>query len=115
MVPASSPLHYFLKIDGVTGDSTVKGFAGWFSVDGFDLGVTTPSSVSAGGGGGAGQPTLSPPTPGIPPLPRPGPLFCDAGARPVIKTGGVGGGRTPQGPDLQRPDVKLPGGPVTNF
>src|SRR5262249_33111505 len=38
-VPASSPLHYFLKIDGVSGDSTVKGFEGWFSVDGYDIGV----------------------------------------------------------------------------
>ena len=27
-VPSSSPLHYFLKVDGVTGDSTVKGFEG---------------------------------------------------------------------------------------
>lgn len=33
LVPASSPLHYFLKIDGVNGDSTVKGFEGWFSID----------------------------------------------------------------------------------
>src|SRR3979411_2476193 len=58
LVPASSPLHYFLKIDGVTGDATVKGCEGWFSVDGFDLGVKTPSSVTAGGGGGGGQPTI---------------------------------------------------------
>src|SRR6516164_4001433 len=32
-VPASSPLHYFLKIDDLKGDATVKGFEGWFSVD----------------------------------------------------------------------------------
>jgi type VI protein secretion system component Hcp len=30
------PLHYFLKIDGLKGDSTVEGFEGWFSVDGYD-------------------------------------------------------------------------------
>jgi hypothetical protein len=52
-VPASSPLHYFLKIDGVSGDSTVKGFEGWFSVDGYDIGVQNTGSLSSGGGGGA--------------------------------------------------------------
>jgi hypothetical protein len=37
-VPASSPLHYFIKIDGVKGDTTLNGSAGWLSVDGFDWG-----------------------------------------------------------------------------
>src|SRR5262249_19102968 len=34
-----SPLHYFIKIGDLKGDSTVEGFEGWFSVDGYDIGV----------------------------------------------------------------------------
>jgi type VI secretion system secreted protein Hcp len=47
-VPASSPVHYFLKIPGVTGDSTDTAHSGWFNVDGFDFGVSTPTSVGTG-------------------------------------------------------------------
>jgi type VI secretion system secreted protein Hcp len=57
-VPASSPVHYFLKVDGVTGDSTDKAHAGWFSVDGFDFGITTPTS--AGSGQATGRSHISP-------------------------------------------------------
>src|SRR5262245_30561504 len=60
-VPASSPLHYYLKIDGVTGDVTAKGFEGWFSVDAYDLGVQNTGSIgSASGGAGAGKAQFSP-------------------------------------------------------
>ncbi len=48
-VPASSPLQYFIKIGDLKGDSTVNGFEGWFSVDGYDLGVQNTGSVSASG------------------------------------------------------------------
>ena len=44
------PLHYFLKIDGLKGDSTVEGFEGWFSVDGYDIGVRNTASLSTGKG-----------------------------------------------------------------
>src|SRR5439155_25369050 len=44
---------------GITGDSTVKGFEGWFSVDGYDLGVQNTASFSAGGAG-AGKAVFSP-------------------------------------------------------
>src|SRR4029077_18775821 len=43
-------VHYFLKIDGVTGDATDKAHKGWFTVDGYDIGVTTPFSSAAGTG-----------------------------------------------------------------
>jgi type VI protein secretion system component Hcp len=60
-VPTSSPLHYFLKIDGVTGDSTDKDHKGWFAVDGYDIEATTPTSIgSSSGGAGAGKATFSP-------------------------------------------------------
>jgi type VI protein secretion system component Hcp len=58
--PASSPLHYFIKLDGVTGDATVNGTPGWIAIDGFDWGVTNSSSFATGGGGGAGKATFSP-------------------------------------------------------
>jgi type VI protein secretion system component Hcp len=51
-VPASSPVHYFLKVAGVTGDSRDAAHPGWFSVDGFDFGITTPTSTGAGGASG---------------------------------------------------------------
>ena len=47
-VPASSPVHYFLKVPGVTGDSTDTAHPGWFNVDGFDFGVSTPTSLGTG-------------------------------------------------------------------
>ncbi|HEY2229036.1 MAG TPA: type VI secretion system tube protein Hcp [Xanthobacteraceae bacterium] len=41
-------MRYFLKIDGVTGDATDKLHKGWFAVEGYDIGVTTPFSSPAG-------------------------------------------------------------------
>jgi type VI protein secretion system component Hcp len=115
LVPATSPLHYFLKIDGVTGDSTVKGFVGWFSVDGFDLGVTTPSSLSAGGGGGAGKPSFSPLTVDIHSLAGLAPLFGDAVTGHVIKAVELVGAETLKGQNLKLYDVKLSDVQVTSF
>src|SRR5262249_58048766 len=70
-VPAGSPLHYFLKVDGATGDAALKGFAGWFAVDGFDWGAQNSTTIgSAGTGGGARQTTVSPLTGGIHSLAR---------------------------------------------
>ena len=47
-MPANSPVRYFLKVDGVIGDVTDKAHKGWFAVDGYDIGVTTPFSSAAG-------------------------------------------------------------------
>ena len=47
-VPTNSPVRYFLKVDGVVGDVTDKAHKGWFAVDGYDIGVTTPFSSAAG-------------------------------------------------------------------
>ena len=41
-------VQYFLKIDGVTGDVTSGPYKGWFTVDGFDIGVSTPFADPAG-------------------------------------------------------------------
>jgi type VI protein secretion system component Hcp len=45
----------------VTGDATDKSHAGWFAVDGYDIEVTTPTSIGSGStGAGAGKSTFSP-------------------------------------------------------
>jgi type VI secretion system secreted protein Hcp len=60
-VPDGSALRYFLKVAGVTGDSTDKDHKGWFAVDGFDFGATrSGGSAGAASGAGAGKVTFSP-------------------------------------------------------
>jgi type VI secretion system secreted protein Hcp len=50
----------FLKIDGVTGESTRSGFEGQIEVYSFSFGGSNPSTVgSAAGGGGAGKATIN--------------------------------------------------------
>jgi type VI secretion system (T6SS) effector Hcp len=53
-------LTYLLKVDGVKGDSTLKGYEGAFTVDEFTFNELTKSSTSAGGGGGAGKAQFDP-------------------------------------------------------
>ena len=52
-------LQYLLKIDGVTGDSTIKGYEGYFTVDEFTFNELTQLSAAAGGGG-AGKAQFDP-------------------------------------------------------
>jgi hypothetical protein len=59
-VPDASPVHYFLKVAGVTGDSTDKDHKGWFEIDGFDFGVTQSGGAATGSGAGAGKVAFSP-------------------------------------------------------
>ena len=47
-VPDGSPVEYFLNIPGATGDSTDASHPGWFDVDGFGVGVTTPTNAGTG-------------------------------------------------------------------
>ena len=87
-VPASSPLHYFLKVDGVTGDSTIKGFEGWIAVDGYDLGVQHTASIgSASGGASAGRTQFSPLTVDIHSLAGLTSLLGDVAKGEVLKSG----------------------------
>ncbi len=106
-VPANSPLHYFLKIDGVTGDATDAQHKGWFTVDGFDFGAQTPTSTAAAGtGAGAGKPEFSPLSVDIHSLQGLAALFGDASSGQQIKSAelvAVGNGR--QGGTLL--DIKL--------
>jgi len=50
----------FLELEGVNGESTRKGFEGMIELGSFDLGALNPSTMSSGGGGGAGKVSLKP-------------------------------------------------------
>jgi type VI protein secretion system component Hcp len=113
-VPASSPLHYFLKIDGVNGDSTVEGFEGWFSVDGYDIGVRNTASLSAGGRG-AGKAQFSPLTVDIHSLTGLATLFGDVASGRHLNSVELVGARTIEGESLKVYDVKLSQVLVSSF
>ena len=49
---------WFLAVAGVTGDSTVDGHENELEVSGWTWGLSSPQSLS-GGGGGAGRPVLA--------------------------------------------------------
>jgi len=49
----------FLKIDGVESEATQKGFEKQIRLDSFNMGASNPVDMSAGGGRGAGQVSLS--------------------------------------------------------
>ena len=91
--PSTSPLHYYLKIDGLTGDSTDKthpGSQGWFVVDSFDIGATAPTS---GAGGGARRAQFSPLSVDIHSLAGLAPLLADEVEGKALKNGRTGRGR----------------------
>ncbi|TVP73637.1 MAG: type VI secretion system tube protein Hcp [Gemmatimonadales bacterium] len=49
----------FLKIEGVEGESTRKGFEKMIEIESFSFGARNPTSIGSGGGGGAGKVSLS--------------------------------------------------------
>ena len=59
--PTSQPLTYLLRVDGVTGDSTLKGYEGWFTVDEYTFGeLSQLARLGAGGSAVAGKAQLDP-------------------------------------------------------
>src|SRR5437763_917145 len=56
---AAQPLTYLVKIDGLTGNSTIKGYEGYFAIDEFTFGELSQLS-NGGGGGGIGKALLDP-------------------------------------------------------
>jgi type VI protein secretion system component Hcp len=56
---ANQPLTYLLKIDGVTGDSTLDGYQGYFTVDEFTFNELT-RLANGSGGAGAGKAQFDP-------------------------------------------------------
>src|SRR5262249_53250138 len=112
---ASSPLQYFIKIGDLKGDSTVKGFEGWFSVDGYDIGVQNTASFSAGGGAGAGKAVFSPLTVDIHSLTGLASLFGDVASGKHITTVELAGVRTIAEQSVKVYDVKLSNVLVSSF
>jgi type VI protein secretion system component Hcp len=107
-VPAKSPVHYFLKIDGVNGSVNTVGFKGWFAVDGFDFGATAPASSSATGGAGAGRVAFTPLTVDVSSLVGLAPLLKDLTTHKDIKSVElVGVDSNPEGKELTVYDLKL--------
>jgi type VI secretion system secreted protein Hcp len=49
----------FLRIDGIPGESTVKGYEKWIQLRSYDLGIAQAGAKAASGGGGAGKATFS--------------------------------------------------------
>ncbi|HET6795254.1 MAG TPA: type VI secretion system tube protein Hcp [Acidimicrobiales bacterium] len=49
-------VDYFLKIDGIDGESADSKHKGEIEVESFSWGLNNPGNASAGGGGGAGRP-----------------------------------------------------------
>ena len=79
-------LTYYLKIDGLTGDSTDKahpGSQGWFVVDSFDIGATAPTSDV---GGEAGRAQFSPLSVDIHSLAGLAPLLADEVQDKILKS-----------------------------
>jgi type VI protein secretion system component Hcp len=56
---ANQPLTYLLRIDGATGDSTIEGYQGYFTVDEFTFNELTRLANGAGGAG-AGKAQFDP-------------------------------------------------------
>src|SRR5258708_29898953 len=56
---ANAQLTYLLKIDGIKGDSTIKGFEGYFTVDEFTFNELT-RFATGGAGGGSGKAQFDP-------------------------------------------------------
>jgi type VI secretion system secreted protein Hcp len=48
-------VDYFLKIDGIEGESTDDKHANWIDVDSWSWGLNQPLPPATGGGGGAGK------------------------------------------------------------
>jgi type VI secretion system secreted protein Hcp len=46
---------YFLKLDGIDGESTDKGHPNWIDIESFSWGVSQSGSTSGGTGGGTGK------------------------------------------------------------
>jgi type VI secretion system Hcp family effector len=51
--PIPANLDMFLRVDGLQGDSVIKGHEGWSDVAGYQHAVRMPTSPGSGGGGGA--------------------------------------------------------------
>ena len=109
-VPDGSPLHYYLKIDGVVGDVTDKYYKGAFTVDGFNFGETSPNSI--GSGAGTGKATFTPLTVDISSLSGLAPLFGDAVSGKVLKSAELVGVDT-NGEAVY--DIKLTNAQLTSF
>ncbi len=89
VAPLDRNVSYFLKLDGIAGESTIKGLEGWIELHSFSWGASN-ASVGAGTGGGTSgratelETTFTAPTSKASPL-----LFRDVVLGTRIKSGAV--------------------------
>lgn len=57
-LPAAANTDYFIKFDGINGESTVKGHEKWSEIDSFSWGISATATLG-GGGAGVGKPVFS--------------------------------------------------------
>lgn len=64
VVPAaaaeSDDYDIYLKLDGINGDSTTRGYEKWIKLNDFSFEVENKATVSAGSGSGAGKAAAQP-------------------------------------------------------
>jgi len=56
---AFAAVDFFLKIDGIEGESTQAGYEKWIQIESFSWGVSQVGSSSLAGGGGTGKASFS--------------------------------------------------------
>ena len=111
-VPDGSSLHYFLKIDGIAGDSTDETYKGSFAVDGFSFGSTNSASGRTSGAA-AGRATFSPLTVDISSLVGLAPLLADeASGRSITSVELIG---VTNGSNQAVYDLKLSNAELTSY
>src|SRR5262249_25494832 len=92
-----------------------RGFEGWFSVDGYDIGVRSTGSLSSGAGGGAGQGEVSPLTVVLHSLARRPPRVGDVASGKLLQSVELVGAQTIKGESLKVYDLKLSDVLVSSF
>lgn len=63
VVPAaaeSDDYDIYLKLDGITGDSTARGYEKWIQLNDFSFAVENKATISSGSGSGAGKAVAQP-------------------------------------------------------
>ncbi|MGI0036842.1 MAG: type VI secretion system tube protein Hcp [Nitrososphaera sp.] len=59
LLAEAAAVDYFLKIEGVDGESTSETHKDWIEIQSFSWGMSNSGSMAAGGGGGAGKASFS--------------------------------------------------------
>ena len=59
LLAEAAAVDYFLKLEGIDGESTSETHKDWIEIDSYSWGMSNSGSMAAGGGGGAGKVSFS--------------------------------------------------------